>query len=113
MSPSYRICKRCLEQLRLSEEGQEDVATFLLAVGAHGIEVVPESQCQAGLSDHSGTSLTAEEKRRTLADATPAQLEAATANLVRQLHLTSSSPDGVALAAAIKEAWEKARTREA
>ncbi len=113
MSSSYRICRRCLEQLHLSEESQEDVATFLLAVGAHGIQVVPENECQAGLSSHSGQSITAVVRGRTLADVTSPELEAATANLLRQLKLPAGEQDGLSLAAALKEAWLRAKERAA
>jgi hypothetical protein len=112
MSSSYRICKRCLEQLHLSQESQEDVATFLLAVGAHGIEVVPENECQAGLSSHLGKSITSEIKGRTLADVTASELEAATSNLLRQLRLPAGAQDGLSLAAALKENWLRAKDRE-
>jgi hypothetical protein len=109
---SYRICKRCLEQLHLSQESQEDVATFLLAVGAHGIQVVPENECQAGLSSHLGKSISAEVKGRTMADVSASELEAATANLLRQLMLPANAQDGLSLTVALKEVWLKAKERE-
>lgn len=98
--------------LRESEDGQQDLAAYLMGTGAGGVEIVPASGCQARFTRHNETNpqntpVTLD--GRNLADVTSDEIEQAIAAFLRQLRLSSGRyEDAWDLESAIKAEWLKA-----
>lgn len=107
MVKRLKICSRCMERLNSSEAGA-DLGSYLVATGSAGIELVGEPDCQYRL--FCGDKARAEKPPRTLADVTEVEIDAAVANLLKELGLRSYTQQGVKeLSSAIKGEWQKAR----
>jgi hypothetical protein len=109
MTQRFRICQECLDQINRSEERAEDVGSFLVGIGAGGIEVVPPALCQARLVQHTETAAPAVPRPRSLADVTLNELEAALLTLRGLLKLSSGCAPDWDLDGAIRREWLKAR----
>lgn len=109
MAQPLKICAQCLAFLRESEEGQQDLAAYLMGTGAGGVEIVPAGACQARLTGHTETTCPPPPEGKDLADITPEELDRAIALFVKQLQLPSGSSGGLwDLECAIKSEWLKA-----
>ncbi len=108
MAQPLKICAKCLAYLRQSGEGQQDLAAYLMGIGAGGIEIVPVEDCQARLNCHKASPTPAPAVRG-LADVTPEEIDAAIAGLLEQLKLPSGRRgEAWDLANAVKAEWLKA-----
>jgi len=108
MSERLKVCRRCMEHLNASPEAGADLGTYLVATGSGGIELVEEKDCQYRL--FCGYKSKLEPMSRTLADVSEVEIDAAIADMLKQLDLFSYFQTGAGeLAAAVKNVWRKAR----
>jgi hypothetical protein len=109
MAEPLKICAGCMEFLRESEDGQQDLGSFLMSIGAGGIEMVPAERCEARFTGHSGASPAIVTASRSLADVAPEELDHAITWFLKQLRLPSQREgEGWDLGNAIKAEWLKA-----
>ncbi len=108
MAQPLKICTKCLAALRETVDGEEDLASYLMGIGAGGVELVPAENCEARITRHSET-ITAKPLGRGMADVTELELDNAIKELIKQLRLPASR-DGEAwdLENAIRAEWLKA-----
>jgi len=110
MARPLKICAQCLAFLRESNDGQRDLAAYLMGTGAGGVEIVQPACCQARLTEHRDTVVVAAAStNRSLADVTPDELDQALALLLKQLRLSGGCGEDVwDLENAVKAEWLKA-----
>jgi hypothetical protein len=95
--------------LRESADGQQDLAAYLMGIGAGGVEMVDAASCQARLTGHTETSAPPAPAGRTLADVTPEELDLAVSALLSHLRLPHGHQgEAWDLENAIKAEWLKA-----
>jgi hypothetical protein len=108
MTRPLKICAQCLASLRKSDEDQQDLASYLMGIGAGGVEIVTAGDCQAQFTRHD-IIIPLPQTRRSLSDVTPAELDQAISLFLKQLGLpVGSGEDAYNLENAIKAEWLKA-----
>ena len=109
MAKPLKICSQCLAFLRKTRDGEQDLSSYLMGIGAGGVEIVSLESCQARLTGHSETVRQAVPAGRSLADVTPEELDLAIASLVTQLRLPAGHcGEAWDLENAVKAEWLKA-----
>jgi hypothetical protein len=98
-----------MDQLSRSEERAEDVASYLVGIGAGGIEIVSPELCQARLAGHTESTTPSASRTRSLADVSLNELEASIITLLGLLKLPAGCAQGWDLEGAIRREWLKAR----
>jgi hypothetical protein len=108
MAHPLKICTKCLAALRGTADGEADLGSYLMGIGAGGVELVSAEACEARITGHSEKP-PAVQAGRSLADVTDIELDSAIKALVKQLKLTAEG-GGQAwdLENAIKAEWLKA-----
>jgi hypothetical protein len=109
MPQRFRICQQCMDQLSRSEERAQDVASFLVGIGAGGLEVVSPELCQVRLAGHTELTTPSAPRTRSLADVSLNELEASILTLLGLLKLPAGCAQGWDLEGAIRREWLKAR----
>ena len=109
MAQPLKICAQCLASLRNSEDGQQDLAVYLMGTGAGGVDIVPAGACQARLVIHNETADHITTIDYSLADVLPEELDQAIALFLKQLRLPlGRGGEAWDLENAIKAEWLKA-----
>lgn len=104
MSAKLKVCQRCMESLSASPDASADLGTYLVATGCSGVEMVEEALCQYKRA--CGEKARPAPPPRSLADVSEVELDAAIANLLKELDLRSyTQPGARELADAIKYEW--------
>jgi hypothetical protein len=107
MAQPLKICTKCLAALRDTADGEEDLASYLMGIGAGGVELVSPESCQARISGH--TEITSAPKERTFADVSEGELNSAIKSFLKQLNLTADNGgEGWELGNAVRAEWLKA-----
>ena len=108
MAKPLKICTRCLAALRETADGEQDLAAYLMGIGAGGVEVVAAESCEARITRHSETA-SAASAGRTLADVNETELTGAIGALVKELRLpTGKGGEAWDLENAVRAEWLKA-----
>ena len=96
-----------MERLNSSDAGA-DLGSYLVATGSAGIELVGEAECQYRM--FCGDKARPGKPPRTLGDVTEVEIDAAIANLLKELDLRSYTQQGARqLSEVIKSEWRKAK----
>ena len=108
MAQPLKICVKCLAALRSTADGEADLSSYLMGIGAGGVELVSAEACQARITGHTEIpSVTPGD--RSLADVTDVELDNAVKSLLKQLKLNvGHSGESWDLGNAIKAEWLKA-----
>ena len=108
MAQPLKICTKCLAALRTTADGEEDLASYLMGIGAGGVELVAPESCEARISGHT-ESLPVKPVGRSLADVTEQELQAAVNALIKQLGLPAGrGGEAWDLENAVRAEWLKA-----
>jgi hypothetical protein len=108
MAQRLKICTQCLSSLQAIRNGQEDLASYLMGIGAGGVEIVPPETCQARITGHKEAQVSSPAETG-LADITEGALERAIKSFVKQLGLPEGSSETRELGNAIRAERLKAQ----